>query len=115
MKETIVETYDALWYLVENDCEEYGIKEIAELFLEAMNDWPTLNQERIVDFIEEFKAYFGEPITIKKIDSFKFNGKNAWHFEAGSLITEMIKLSQKNWNESDFNKIMQRILNYYHN
>ena len=108
-----IETYDTLWSLVDIDTENHKVKEIATLFLNAMNDWPTMNQTLISDFIGELKNYFGEPLTIKKLDSNKFNGQNAWQLEAGSSIADLIDISTKFCNESKFYKIIDSILNYY--
>ena len=58
-------TYSTLWNLVEIDTKDNKIKDIATLFLNAMNDWPTINQIKISDFIIELKDYFGSPLTIE--------------------------------------------------
>jgi hypothetical protein len=108
-----IETYETLWDLVELDTKAHAIKDLAKFFLTAMNDWRTLNQVMIVEFVAELKNYFGSPLTIKAIDSKKFDGLNAWEVETGSSIAEMIKLSTQFCNESDFDKILETILNYY--
>nr|WP_262922137.1 hypothetical protein [Aquimarina acroporae] len=43
----------------------------------------------------------------------KFNGQNAWNLEAGSSIAELIDISTRFGNESDFDKILNNILNHY--
>lgn len=108
-----IETYNTLWSLVDLDAENHKVKDIATLFLNAMNDWPTMNQTLISDFIHELKNYFGEPLTIEKLDSNKFNGQNAWQLEAGSAIADLIDISTQFCNESEFDKIIDNILNYY--
>lgn len=108
-----IKAYDTLWSLVDLDNADHKVKDIATLFLEAMNDWPTINQTSILDFIEELKAYFGTPLTIKKLDAKKFNGQNAWELEAGSSIADLIDISIKFYNESDFDNIINNILDYY--
>lgn len=108
-----IETYNTLWSLVDLDEENHKVKEIATLFLDAMNDWSTMNQTLISDFIRELKNYFGEPLTIEKLDSNKFNGQNAWQLEAGSSIADLINISTQFYNESEFDKIIDIILNYY--
>ena len=108
-----IETYDTLWSLIDLDTAEHKAKNIATLFLNAMNDWPTMNQTLISDFIRELKAYFGTPLTIEKLDAKKFNGQNAWQLEAGSSIADLIDISTKFCNESEFDKIMDNILDYY--
>lgn len=108
-----ITTYSTLWNLVDIDTKDHKLNYIATLFLNAMNDWPTYNQTDIQDFIKEFKAYFGFPLTIEKIDKKKFDGQNAWQVEAGSSIAELIDTSIKFCNESDFDKIIDNVLNYY--
>ena len=108
-----IETYNTLWSLVDLDTEDHKVKDITTLFLNAMNDWSTLNQTLISDFIGELKHYFSEPLTIEKLESNKFNGQNAWQLEAGSSIADMIDISTKFCNESEFDKIINNILNYY--
>lgn len=108
-----IETYDTLWSLVVLDTEEHKVKDIATLFLNAMNDWPTMNQTLIAEFIGELKTFFGTPLTIKKLNTNKFNGQNAWQLEAGSSIAELIDISTRFCNESDFDKITNNILNHY--
>lgn len=113
-----IEKHSELWKLVENDSTNHKLKEIAELFLEAMTDWPTYNQELISEFITEIKDFFGSPLTLKKIDSkqMDFNiEENIWRKESGSSIAEMIEFSKLYYDETDFDKIVFNILNYYSN
>lgn len=106
-----ITTYSTLWKLVDIDTKDHKLKDIATLFLNAMNDWPTYND--IQEFVIELKEYFGSPLTIEKIDTKKFNGQNAWQVEAGSSIAELIDTSTKFCNQSDFDKIIECFLNYY--
>ncbi len=108
-----IETYNTLWSLVDLDTKEHKVKDIATLFLNAMNDWPTMNQTLIAEFIGELKTFFGTPLTIEKLNPNKFNGQNAWNLEAGSSIAELIDISIRFCNESDFDKIINNILNHY--
>jgi hypothetical protein len=78
-----------------------------------MNDWPTFDQKEIGEFIKELKDYFGTPLTIEKITAKKFDGKNAWQIEAGSSIADLIDISTRFCNQSDFDKIVDNFLNYY--
>lgn len=78
-----------------------------------MNDWPTQDQDKIIDFVSELKEYFGSPLTIERIDARKFNRQNAWQVEAGSLIAELIYTSTTFCNESNFDKILKNILDFY--
>ena len=108
-----IETYDTLWSLVDLDTEEHKVKDIATLFLNAMNDWPTMNQTLIAEFTGELKTFFGTPLTIEKLNTNIFNGQNAWQLEAGSSIAELIDIPIRFCNESDFDKITNNILNHY--
>lgn len=111
-----IETYSTLLNLVDLDQTDNKLKDIATLFLDAMNDWTTLNQTLISDFVKELKDFFGLPLTIEKINNKKLdltNELNAWRHEAGSSIAEMISISTQFCNESDFDKILQNILTYY--
>lgn len=108
-----INTYSTLFDLVETDTKDHKQKEIATLFLNAMNDWPTYNQKEIADFVKELKDYFGNPLTIEKISAKKFDGQNAWQIEAGSSIADLIDISTKFCNQSDFDKIVVSFLNHY--
>lgn len=108
-----INTYSILFDLVETDVKDHKQKEIATLFLNAMNDWPTYNQIKIIDFIKELKDYFGTPLTIEKISAKKFDGQNAWQIEAGIPIADLIDVSTNFCNQSDFDKIVEKFLNYY--
>lgn len=108
-----ITTYSTLFDLVDIDTKDHKQKDIATLFLNAMNDWPTYNQKEISDFVKELKDYFGNPLTIEKISAKKFDGQNAWQIEAGSSIAELIDISTKFCNQSDFDKIVENFLNHY--
>ncbi len=108
-----IETYSTLWRLVGIDQTDHKLKDIATLFLNAMNDWPTQDQHKIVAFVKELKEYFGTPLTIEKIYARKFNKNNTWQVESGSSITELIGTSTKFLNESNFDNILKNILDFY--
>lgn len=108
-----IETYSTLWSLVDIDQTDHKLKDIATLFLNAMNDWPTQDQHKIVDFVKELKEYFGSSLTIEKIDARKFTGQNAWNVEAGSSIAELIDTSTRFCNESNFDNILKNIIDFY--
>ena len=55
-----ITTYQTLRYLVGIDKNDHKIKDIARLFLEATNDWPSKNSRDIYKTIHEFKALFGD-------------------------------------------------------
>ena len=111
--DNIITNYSTLWNLVDIDTKDHKQKEIATLFLNAMNDWDTLNQTKISDFIKELKQYFGTPVTIDKIAKKKLNEDNFWKLEAGSSIINLIDISSQFCNQSDFDKIVETFLNFY--
>lgn len=103
---------------ISKDGEEHNIKKMAKLLINAVNDWPTFNQTRIESFVEELKDYYGYPITPERIHNKKVNldeNQNAYPQEAGESILEKIKISARFENESDFEKIVKRILVHYKN
>lgn len=111
-----IQTLDQLSELVENDLNTHKLRDIALLFVGSMIDWPTCNQTKIFDFISELKVFYGpdltpETIAAKPID-FKIDD-NVWKNESGSSIADMIDLSIIYYGESNFDKIIQSVLNYY--
>lgn len=108
-----IETYSTLWSLVDIDQTDHKLKDISILFLNAMNDWPTQNQSKIADFVQELKEYFGSPLTVEKIETRKFNGQDAWQVEAGSSIAKLIDSSTRFCNESNFDNILKNTLYFY--
>ena len=110
-----LKTFDQLSKLIDIDNEDSNLKKITKLFLEAANDWPTPNQNIISEFVNELKSYFGSPLTKEEISKKFFFDNNAWQYESGSSILLMLKLSEKLFNESNFDKILQRILYHYGN
>lgn len=97
--------------LVGIDKAEHKVKDIAELFVNAARDWDTSNQTNISDFIRELKRYFGSPLTREKITNKQLD--NSWRDEAGSSIFAMIDLSERFYDQSDFDKVLANILSYY--
>ena len=105
-------TYDELWEYVENDTKEHEIKKIAELFLSAMLDWPK-GYENVSFYVNDFKEYFGSPLSIGIITSKKFDLKNSWQLVSGSSIVDMIEVSKLYLGEERFDEIIQIIFAYY--
>jgi predicted acetyltransferase len=108
-----ITTYSTLLNLVDIDIKDHKQKDIATLFLNAMKDWDTYNQTEIADFINELKKYFGTPLTIDNITKKKLDEQNAWKLEAGSSIINLIDISLKFFNQSNFDKIVEDLLSYY--
>lgn len=108
-------TIDQLSTLIDIDKSDYKLKEIAQLFLNAATDWPTYNQTDISEFVKEIKLYYGIPLTKDKISNKPLDtlDGNVWPHEAGSSIAEMLDLSEKFYNQADFDKTVQDILSYY--
>jgi hypothetical protein len=111
--ENKITKYSTLYDLVEIDTKDHKMKDIATLFLEAMRDWPTFNQEEIGEFIKELKDYFGVSLTIEKIEAKEFDGQNAAKIEAGCHIADLIDISTRFCNQSDFDKIVASFFGYY--
>lgn len=108
-------TLDVLRTAVRNDREDHPIKKLAELLIMALNDWPRESLD-VEATIEDMKAWFGTPLTVANLKSppLTFSMQyNSWRLEAGASVIEMIELSAKLENESDFDKIVARVLNYY--
>jgi hypothetical protein len=101
--------------IVDFENENPRIKQLAELFLTAMNDWPSYNQTEISEFTTELRKFIGSPITLNKIEAKSKTNilNNAWKIVSASSIAEMIKNSELFINESDFDKIISKILDYY--
>jgi hypothetical protein len=101
--------------LVDIDKADHKLKDIAKLFVNAARDWDTFNQTDLSDFVKELKEYFGSPLTKEKIANkpLDISGNNAWRHEAGSSIVEMLDLSERFCNQTDFDKILNEILSYY--
>jgi hypothetical protein len=104
--------------LVEADRENHAIKHLAQLFLNAMNDWPTSNQIDITEFVKELKDDYGPPLSSGHIKSQQLDIKkdgNSWRLESGSSIIEMIEFSNMKFGETDFDKILFKIIKHYSN
>ncbi|HYV93508.1 MAG TPA: hypothetical protein VE978_17170 [Chitinophagales bacterium] len=111
-----VTTEQTLYRLVDLDTKVHKVKDLAVLFLKAMNDWPPFkNQDEIAGFVTELKNYFGSPLTVKNIaNQIKaLTEFNSWRDESGCYIEEMIEMSTAFCGESDFDKILMNILTYY--
>ncbi|MCC7521798.1 MAG: hypothetical protein IT220_09210 [Flavobacteriaceae bacterium] len=108
-----ISTYSTLWCLVDIDDKEHSLKTFATLFLDAMNDWKLTRRENIYAFITDLKEYFGNPLTVNKISEKKYDGTNTWELEAGSSIAELISISTNLDKQNDFDKIVEKFINYY--
>ena len=97
--------------LVDIDKSDHKLKDVTELFLNAARDWDTFNQTEISEFVTELKQYFGSPLTKEKIKNKPLD--NAWRHEAGSSIFQMLDLSERFCNQTDFDKMINDILSYY--
>ena len=108
-----ITTFRSLMLLVDLDETDHEMKEIATLFVDALRDWG--NCQNIVKCIEDFKAYFGNPLTVE--NTAHYTGRStedwAWRGEAGMSLSEMIAISTKTYNISDFDTIIDNFLNHY--
>ncbi len=111
---TEILTINELRETIDRDSNIHRIKDLAELLWTAMNDWPTQNQINIRDYIVELYHYYGFPLTIDRINQKVLDVSDdisVWKHESGSSIAEIIDISTRFENESDFEKILNRILN----
>ncbi|UFK97754.1 hypothetical protein [Kaistella faecalis] len=110
-----ITTFRTLENIVDFENENVEIKQLAELFLTAMNDWDSNNQTNIFEYITKLRKFVGSPITLKKIEvKSKTNIlNNACKIESTTSIAEMIKNAEQKIQENDFDKIITQILNYY--
>jgi len=99
---------------IDEDQEESHLKRYATLFCQAMNDWPSLNQNLIVDFVKGLYYFYGTPLTSEKIrqKAFSTSGHNAWRHEAGESIAVMLDLSMELDGVADFDVIVKNIQDY---
>lgn len=104
-----INTYRSLSHLVRLDETDHILKDIAQLFLSALTDWPTDTHHDIVKCIQEFKDYFGDPMPFvdsRSINRIKVEGW--WQEEAGASLRQMIDLSIKHFDTADFDAIVDR-------
>ncbi len=108
-----LKTITQLETLVLIDKSENKLKDIAQLFVNAFRDWDTFKQTELLDFIKELLDFFGSPLTKEKIAGKQFDINKAGRHEAGNSIIEMIDISERFCNETDFQKIVETILTHY--
>lgn len=111
-----IKTTNELTELVLADNENHSFKILAELLLLAINDWPKIKENRIENFVIELKEFYSEKITIENLSSKKIDFKmnnNSWRAESGSYIIEMLKEAEIRIIETNFDKIIAKILKYY--
>ena len=108
-------TFDQLSTLVHLDKKEHKFKFIAQLFLSAATDWPTPNQNEILEFVKELNEYFGIPLTKDKVTKKMLNtsADDAWRNEAASSIIELLDVSEGSLTQSDLDKTLQELLAFY--
>ena len=112
MKNSKITTYGSLAHLVELDETDHDIKKMATLFVEALRDWG--NCQNIVKCIEDFKAYFGNSLTVENTAHPTECGEDwTWRGEAGMSLSEMIATSTKAYNISDVDTIVENFLGHY--
>ena len=113
MKDII--TIDDIKMAIDNDKGSNKLHDLAELLYDAMCDWPTTNQNLISEFVKELYDYYGFPLTKEKIEKKKFDMKNNWKHESGASIHKMIEISIQAYKDSEFESILNRIIEYYKN
>jgi len=108
-----INTYRSLLHLVNLDETDHAMKDMANLFLSALRDWG--NCKDIFKCIENYKAYFGNPLTLENTAHYtgRLTEDWAWRAEAGTALSWMIERSTKAYNISDFDTIVDTILSHY--
>ena len=104
--------------LVKLDNRDHNIKRLAQFLLNSINDWPIKDLNDISDFSSDIKVFFGTPLSIEKLDAKNLefsDDPNVWRQKAGSSIAQMLDYSINFNNESDFDNILNSILDYYEN
>ena len=104
--------------LVKLDNRDHNIKRLAQFLLNSINDWPIKDLNDISDFSSDIKVFFGTPLSIEKLGAkdLEFSDDpNVWRLKAGSSIAQMLDYSINFNNESDFDNILNNILDYYEN
>ncbi|WP_293925683.1 FtsK/SpoIIIE domain-containing protein [Sphingobacterium sp. UBA6320] len=115
--EARLENIEQLKNLIEADSNEHALKEIATLFVSAMNDWPCQNQTNINEYIEELHNYFGTPITKDAILSTTTSdsSEDLWRKESAASLLELLDIAEKQYQEKDLEQLIQTIVKYYQN
>lgn len=80
-------------------------KQLAELLLEAYNDWTKIESDLISDFLDEYNSFLSNNSTIKN--------SSAWKLEASETINELIRISEKSINLNDLSNIISYLIDYY--
>ena len=107
---TIGELEDATQKVGQSDYSD-----MSNSFIEAMNDWPTFNLNEIDLFIKEVQSTFGKPLTIKRLESIKFNGNNAWQLESAAGLIEFIKKASKKSGITTVEEGINELLEFFQN
>lgn len=114
MKHTINQ-FRTLLCLFKLDKTDHPIKVLAELFLSALRDWPSNERLSITDSIIAFKAYFGEPLTVK--NTAHYTGRDmkdwTWKGESGMALSAMITYASEHYGVTDFDAIVELLLSHY--
>ncbi|WP_416864620.1 MAG: hypothetical protein ACMVP2_18810 [Imperialibacter sp.] len=86
------------------------LREIAELFASAMQDWPTPDIESISQFVSELSAYFGQPITEQRLKAVPFSGVNSWELESGATLILMLEKALRLFKADNVETALEKLL-----
>jgi len=115
-KSNQIESIDQLEVAMSKDAFLHSINELANLLVNAMNDWPTKDLTKLSDFLDEVRQTFGTSMTIEQIQKtnldFGISG-NSWKSESASSIIDLIKLSQSIGLGNDLEVISKTITRFY--
>lgn len=109
---------DQLEIALGKDVLKHTLNDIANLLVNAMNDWPTTDLINIGNYLMEVKQIYGYPITIEQIRKTELDlsiAGNSWKGESISSIVDLIKLSNSIGIGTDLETIVQVLINFYEN
>ena len=111
-----ISTITELQIALEQDEIKHSINKLATHLVVAINDWPTLNQINIDDFLEDIQSFFGGPIKQNLINRNQINltkKGNAWRIEAISSINELLRLANSINLGDNLETVVKHIVNFY--
>jgi len=110
---TFLDLYSAVQS--DNSVPSKSLKEIAILFLKAMEGWPVSHDEPIQDFVNKLYAYYGFPLTNELIEAKKFDPakkNDSWHQESGYAIAQAFVVYFRNDLGIDFSSMAIDVIGY---
>lgn len=85
---------EELSHKIDQDNSDSKFKIAAQLLLEAINDWPTLNLSELKEFLFELHNEVGLPLTLERITNYSKTltiVDSAWKLEAAYSLIKIFK------------------------